>query len=1123
MLSVAYNVQVKDTEAAVASDFKAAVMGPLAQVTDWNAFKAQLQTLKNNNVYAITQDVWWGLVEAAGDNQFDWSYYKQYASVVKEVGLKWIPIISTHKCGDNVGDACYIEIPSWLWNKGTADEMKLKSETGYVNSEAVSPLWSGVGTQYSELYSAFAAAFAEYKSIIPKIYLSAGPSGELRFPSYYAPAGWSYPSRGKFQVYSEHAKQAFRTAMKTKYGSLSGINAAWGSSLTSESQISPPTDGDGFYTGGGYASTYGKDFLSWYQSVLENHLSVIGQAAHNSFDSVFNVPIGAKVSGVHWQMTNPTMPHSAEHAAGYYDYNRLIQTFKDTNLDLTFTCLEMYDSGSAPNYNMPSSLVDQISAIANSKGVRLNGENALPVSGSGGFSKIEQKLTQYGYTGFTLLRINNVVNSDGSATGEMANFKNYVTKYSTADSGSGGGGTSNSVTVYYKKGFATPYMHYRPLGGSWTTAPGVAMPNSDVSGYASLTVNIGSATQLEVAFNNGSGTWDSNNTSNYVFGTGISTYTPGTNGAAGTITAGKPAVDTGGGTGTGSSAVIYYQKGFSTPYAHYRVAGGSWTTVPGLPMADSDVSGYASITIQLGSAAQVEVAFNNGSGTWDSNNASNYFFGAGTSTYTPGTNGAAGSITAGKPSGSTGTGTDNSGGGVTPVDLGDWSSKSIYFIMTDRFVNGDTSNDNYGGFNSNKSDMSKWHGGDFQGIINNLDYIKNMGFNAIWITPVQMQRSENAYHGYHTYDFYAIDGHLGTMATFQELVNTAHNKGIAVMLDVVLNHTGDFNNSGYAKAPFNNADWYHHNGDITSADYNTNNQWRIENGDVAGLDDLNQENTAVMTELKNWIAWLKNESGVDGLRVDTAKHVPKWALKEFDTAANTFTIGEVYSGDATYVGDYSNYLDAVLDFPMYYTMKDVFASDGSMTMIHDRYAQDSKYRDTKYNGLFLDNHDLKRFLNVASGNPSNRSDKWPQLKAALGFMFTSRGIPILYQGTELGYAGGDDPSNREDIVPNANHELYKYIAKLNGIRNSHPALQNGTQKEKWSDASFYSFQRSKEGDEVVVMINNSWSSQTRSVGNLENVPNGTQLKNQMSSDTATVSNGSITVTLGPKEVKVFTK
>ncbi|WP_025683856.1 family 14 glycosylhydrolase [Paenibacillus maysiensis] len=997
--------------AAVADDFQASVMGPLAKISDWGAFKKQLQTLKSNGVYAITTDVWWGYVENAGDNQFDWSYYKTYADAVKEVGLKWVPIISTHKCGGNVGDDCNIPLPSWLGSKGSADEMQFKDEGGYVNNEALSPLWSGTGKQYDELYASFAETFAGYKSIIPKIYLSGGPSGELRYPSYYPAAGWSYPARGKFQAYTETAKNAFRTAMNGKYGSLDKINAAWGTKLSSLNQINPPSDGDGFYTNGGYNSAYGKDFLSWYQSVLENHLGVIGAAAHKNFDFVFGVRIGAKISGLHWQMNNPAMPHSTEHTGGYYDYNRLIQKFKDADLDLTFTALEMNDSGTAPNYSLPSTLVDTVSSIANAKGVRLNGENALPTGGSG-FQKIEEKITKFGYHGFTLLRLNNLVNSDGSSTGDMDGFKQYIV--SKAKPSDNGGGTGNKVTVYYKKGFNSPYIHYRPAGGNWTAVPGVKMQDAEISGYAKITVDIGSASQLEAAFNDGNNNWDSNNTKNYFFKTGTSTYTPSSNGAAGTVQTGSP-------------------------------SGGSTPTDPGNPS------------------------------------------------------------------------------NPTPLST-DWSKQSIYFIMTDRFSNGDTSNDNYGGFNSNNSDQRKWYGGDFQGIINRLDYIQNMGFTAIWITPVTMQKSEFAYHGYHTYDFYAVDGHLGTMDKFKELVRKAHDKNMAVMLDVVPNHTGDFQpGNGFAKAPFDKADWYHHNGDITGADYSSNNQSKIENGDVAGLDDLNQDNPDTANELKNWIKWLLNESGIDGLRVDTAKHVPKGFLRDFDQAANTFTLGEIYSGDPAYVGDYTRYLDAALDFPMYYTIKDVFGHDQSMRKIKERYTDDHHYRDAHTNGVFIDNHDVKRFLNDASGKLGANYDKWPQLKAALGFTLTSRGIPIIYQGTEQGFSGGDDPANRENVVFNANHELYQYIAKLNRVRNSHPALQNGSQKEKWADDSFYSFQRSKNGDEAIVLINNSWNSQTRTIGNFDNLSNGTRLTNQLSNDSIQINNGSITVTLAPKEVKVFTK
>jgi alpha-amylase len=637
--SVLFAVPFQDrAQAAVASDFQASVMGPLAKVTDWTNFKKQLGTLKSNGVYAITTDVWWGYTESAGDNVFDWSYYKTYADAVRESGLKWVPIISTHKCGGNVGDDCNIPLPEWLWSKGSADEMKYKSETGYVNNEAVSPLWSGIGQQYEELYTAFAQAFAGYKDIIPKIYLSGGPSGELRYPSYYPAAGWSYPARGKFQVYTDSAKQAFRTAILSKYGSLAGVNSAWGTSLSDASQISPPSDGDGFYTSGGYNAAYGKDFLSWYQSVLENHLGVIGGAAHRSFDPVFGVPIGTKISGVHWQMNNPSMPHSGEHAAGYYDYSRLIQKFKDVNLDLTFTCLEMYDSGTSPNYSQPSTLVDTVSSIANTKGVRLNGENALATGGSGPFSKIEEKLTRFGYSGFTLLRLNSVVNTDGSATGEMANFKQYVIRHAKQDT------TEKTVTVYYKKGYATPYIHYRPEGGTWTTAPGTRMQDAEVSGYAKITINIGSSSRLEAVFNNGSGTWDNNGMSNYFFPAGTSTYTPGANGSSGSITSGVP-----GGGNTENTVTVYYKKGYATPYIHYRPEGGTWTTAPGTRMQDAEVSGYAKITLSIGSASRLEAVFNNGSGTWDNNGMKNYFFPAGTSTYTPGANGSVGIITSGAP------------------------------------------------------------------------------------------------------------------------------------------------------------------------------------------------------------------------------------------------------------------------------------------------------------------------------------------------------------------------------------------------------------------------------------------------------------------------------------------
>ena len=406
----------------IQSDYKSYVMAPLGKVTDWDAFKNQLITIKNNGVYALTTDVWWGDVESKGDNQFDWSYYKTYADTVRAAGLKWVPIMSTHECGSAVGnDDGKIPLPSWLWNKDTAENMQFKDEEGKYGKEALSPWWSGTDKQYNELYASFAANFSSYKDIIAKVYLSGGPSGELRFPSYNK---WTYPRRGFLQCYSTTAKTDFQNTMKTKYGDISAVNSAWGTSLTRFTQIMPPTDGDNFFKKG-YKSTYGKDFLTWYQSVLAKHLSNITDIAHNRFDSVLGVRIGAKIAGIHWLMNSPTMPHAAEYCAGYYNYSNLLDQFKTSNVDLTFTCLEMDDSNAYNSqcYSSPKSLVINVANLATSKGIRHFGENAISISNNNqAYQNIAEMLFNYNFSGFTLLRFADVVNSNGTATSEMAPF-----------------------------------------------------------------------------------------------------------------------------------------------------------------------------------------------------------------------------------------------------------------------------------------------------------------------------------------------------------------------------------------------------------------------------------------------------------------------------------------------------------------------------------------------------------------------------------------------------------------------------------------------------------------------------------------------------------------------------
>lgn len=201
-------------------------------------------------------------------------------------------------------------------------------------------------------------------------------------------------------------------------------------------------------------------------------------------------------------------------------------------------------------------------------------------------------------------------------------------------------GTDNTVTVYYKRGYATPYIHYRIEGGTWTVSPGVKMEESEFTGYAKYTINLGSstATRVEAAFNNGSGQWDSNNQKNYFFNKGDNTY------STGTVTPGKPTPPL-----PGSKVTVYYKEGWSNVNIHYRAEGGAWTASPGVKMENDSLNpGYKRITIDIGTASRLEACFNNGSNVWDSNNQKNYYFNVGDNIFIPGNNGAAGQVKVGE-------------------------------------------------------------------------------------------------------------------------------------------------------------------------------------------------------------------------------------------------------------------------------------------------------------------------------------------------------------------------------------------------------------------------------------------------------------------------------------------
>ncbi len=468
-----------------------------------------------------------------------------------------------------------------------------------------------------------------------------------------------------------------------------------------------------------------------------------------------------------------------------------------------------------------------------------------------------------------------------------------------------------------------------------------------------------------------------------------------------------------------------------------------------------------------------------------------------------------------------------------------WRNQSIYQIVTDRFFDGDPGNNVSGLPGYSPSTGNQAHGGDLKGIERKLDYIKALGATAIWISPVLMN-AKGDYHGYAATDFYQVNPRMGSLADLQSLVSEAHKRGLLVINDVVANHgstwvdSGDagwaafrsppagYNlryNSGGQKyaAPFDDVsltaafgstaltNLFHNNG----ATANWSDATQVELGELASLDDFRTESTYVRQKMKEiWSYWI-GAARFDAYRIDTVKHVEMdfwddWspAIRAAATAANQpnfFQFGEVFDGSDSKVGSYTgtksggNYkMESVLDYPLYYTMGSVFATASGQTgQIENRYNNltTANYDASALDALVLnlDNHDNPRFLN-AGGSTAAR------LELALTFLYTTRGIPSLYYGTEQDFNGGADPANREDMFDGAYEQgpslgdnfnmtspRFQLVAKLHNLRRLYPALRTGTHQMlwvNWTSPGLLAYARRLGSEEVCVIINTATTPQT---------------------------------------------
>nr|WP_175384471.1 alpha-amylase family glycosyl hydrolase [Bacillus sp. FJAT-27225] len=395
-----------------------------------------------------------------------------------------------------------------------------------------------------------------------------------------------------------------------------------------------------------------------------------------------------------------------------------------------------------------------------------------------------------------------------------------------------------------------------------------------------------------------------------------------------------------------------------------------------------------------------------------------------------------------------------------------WQDETIYFLMVDRFNNGDKSND----FDSDPNDPKAYHGGDFKGIIAKLDYLKSMGFTAIWMTPV-FDNEKGGYHGYWINDFYKTDEHFGTIDEFKQLVKEAHKRDIKIILDFVVNHVGP--SHPWQMDP-EKLGWFHEKKPIV----NWESQDELENNWLYDLPDFNQDNPDVRKFLLDAAKWWINETGVDGYRLDTVRHVPVSFWEEFSKEVKAqkedfYLIGEVWTDDPNYIAQYDKAgIDGFVDFPLHEQLREAFAKpDQTLDWLFSTAARNKVlYEDPYLMGTFIDNHDMVRFTREVLLAKEDPVARW---KLALAYMYTAPGIPIIYYGSEIAMDGANDPDNRRLMDFTADNGLVEYISKLGELREKRISLTRGDMEKLHEKDGMAVYKRDYKGETTLIAINNT--------------------------------------------------
>ena len=446
------------------------------------------------------------------------------------------------------------------------------------------------------------------------------------------------------------------------------------------------------------------------------------------------------------------------------------------------------------------------------------------------------------------------------------------------------------------------------------------------------------------------------------------------------------------------------------------------------------------------------------------------------------------------------------------------SADFIYLLMPDRFANGDPRNDVVKGNRAPgvaRDSMYARHGGDLKGIEQHFDYLKELGVTAIWPTPVVDNNMPKAgYHGYALTDYYAVDPHYGTNEDYVRFVQHAHEQGLKVIHDVVLNHIGSFN---YLWLDQPARDWFHQWPGFTRGNYRNG---TVNDPHVAALDrklfsntwfdttmpDPAQENPLVATYLIQNFLWWVEYTGVDGYRVDTYTYsdptfLMNWGKAILDEYPQLGMFGETWMQEAEGVAQqafwtrnvfppvngFKSNLPGAIDFILRQALLESLTKPAGfaegVSKLYYAVQADWMYEDASRNVIFLDNHDVDRVFSVL-GEDVNKQ------KMALAWLLTERGIPQIYYGTEVLMKNFSRPDGllREDFPGGwpgdrqnaftaagrtpAQQDVHEYVRRLANYRKTHPVLQTGQLTHFVPEDGVYTyFRHNAQGQSVMVMLN----------------------------------------------------